>query len=94
MRGRIEDWLEGAAAPSNASASLAPALPTETHIVSAALAAEQLRQLAEQIRAVIQYSPRDTQTLRRVHDEALDVWCQIDSHYTAYLAVLECKGQG
>lgn len=71
----------------------APALPIEQHIVAAALKAERLRSLTEQLLLVLQHAPRDAATFARVHGEALGAWCDMDDHYQAYRAVLECRGQ-
>jgi hypothetical protein len=70
-----------------------PQLPIEQHIVAAALKAERLRSLSEQLLLVFQHAPRDGATYARVHDEALAAWCDMDDHYQAYRAVLECRGQ-
>ncbi|AZO79634.1 hypothetical protein B5U98_29380 [Bosea sp. Tri-39] len=74
--------------------SFAPSLPTEHHIVAAALMAERLRVLSEQLLLVLQHAPRDADMFTRVHGEALTAWCDMDDHYRAYQAILECKGQG
>lgn len=72
----------------------APALPIEGHIVGAALAAEKMRGLCEQIILILQHAPRDATLMSRIHGEALDAWAKVDEHYSAYQAVLSCKGQG
>jgi hypothetical protein len=72
----------------------APALPIETHVVAAALSAERLRSLSEQLLLVLRHAPRDAETFSRIHNDALTAWCEMDEHYRAYQAVLECKGQG
>jgi hypothetical protein len=72
----------------------APPLPIEQHIVAAALMAERLRVLADQIVLILRHMPRNFDVYAGVHDEALTAWCEIDEHYRAYLAVLECRGQG
>ncbi len=73
--------------------SEAPPLPIEHHIVAAALTAERLRGLSEQMTLLLRYVPRDAATFARLHDEMLSAWCDADAHYGAYRAVLECKGQ-
>lgn len=73
--------------------SEAPALPLEHHLVAAALTAERLRGLAEQMVLLLRHVPRDAATFAKLHGEMLDAWCDVDSHYGAYHAVLECKGQ-
>lgn len=73
--------------------SEAPPLPLEHHVISAALTAERLRGLAEQMVLLLRHVPRDAATFARLHDEMLVAWCDVDSHYGAYRAVLECKGQ-
>ena len=72
----------------------APALPIEGHIVAAALAAEKMRGLCEQILLILQHAPRDATLMNRVHGEAMDAWIKVDEHYNAYQAVLSCEGQG
>lgn len=81
------------AAKVDAQSGTAPALPIEGHIVAAALKAERLRALAEQLLLVLQHAPRDGALYARVHDEALAAWCDMDQHYQAYRAVLECEGR-
>ncbi|WP_164547586.1 MULTISPECIES: hypothetical protein [unclassified Bosea (in: a-proteobacteria)] len=56
--------------------------------------AERLRVLSEQLLLVLQHAPRDADMFTRVHGEALTAWCDMDDHYRAYQAILECKGQG
>lgn len=73
--------------------SEAPALPVEHHIVAAALTAERLRGLAEQMVLLLRHVPRDAATFTRLHDEMLTAWSDVDAHYGAYRAVIECKGQ-
>lgn len=71
----------------------APALPIEQHIVSAALAAERLRGLTEQMLMVLRYASRDQAMFDRLHNELLDAWSDISDHYSTYRHVLDCKGQ-
>lgn len=73
--------------------SIAPPLPVEGHIVAAALAAEKMKGLCQQMLLVLQYAARDEPTFRQTQGELLDAWAAIDLHYTAYQAVLNCEGQ-
>jgi hypothetical protein len=79
---------------SEAAATSAPPLPIERHIVATALDAERLRSLSEQLLLVLRHAPRDAATFARVQDEVMEAWCDMDKHYRAYQAVLECQGQG
>lgn len=94
MTSTIQDCQDGALQDVARSASEAPPLPIEGHIVAAALTAERLRGLAEQLLLILRHAPRDAATFARIHNEALTAWCELDEHYSAYQAILECKGQG
>lgn len=94
MTSTIQDCQDGELQDVARSASGAPPLPIEGHIVAAALTTDRLRHLAEQLLLILRHAPRDAATMRRVQNEALAAWSEVDDHYTAYLAVLECKGQG
>lgn len=73
--------------------SASPLLPVEGHIVAAALAAEKMKGLSQQMLLMLQYAYRDEATFKRIQSELLDAWADIDLHYTAYQAVLNCEGQ-
>lgn len=91
MSGTVVDFPYSAEA--GPPPSEAPALPIEHHIVAAALTAERIRSLSEQMVLMLRHVPRDAAIFARLHDEMLSAWCDVDSHYGAYRAVLECKGQ-
>lgn len=94
MSGTIHNFPEREPAPQPAPYhGTALPLPIEKHIVTAALKAERLRLAAEQLLLIFQHAPRDAATYAQVHDEALAAWCDMDEHYRAYQAVLECEGQ-
>ena len=80
-------------AEASSSETSAPALPIEQHIVSAALAAERLRGLTEQMIIVLRYASRDQAMFDRLHNQLLDAWSDISDHYSTYRHVLDCKGQ-
>jgi len=94
MRGRIKDWQGDAAIEAAPMVSEAPPLPMATHIVSAALCAERLRVLAEKITLLMQHAPHDAATFARLHGDALEAWCDLDTHYSALTEIRDCKGQG
>lgn len=71
----------------------APVLPVEQHVVGAALSAERLRGLTEQMLLLLRYAPRDAAAFDRVNGEILGAWSDLSDHYTNYRHVLECKGQ-
>lgn len=73
--------------------SAAPPLPSEGHVVAAALGVAKARDLCDQMLLGFQYAPRDRATLSRVFHEISAAMVKVDRDYTAYLAVLECKGQ-
>lgn len=70
-----------------------PVLPVEQHVVGAALSAERLRGLTEQMLLLLRYAPRDAATFDRVHSDILGAWSDLSDHYTNYRHVLDCKGQ-
>ncbi|MBN9453861.1 MAG: hypothetical protein J0I42_18130 [Bosea sp.] len=80
-------------AEASSSEQPAPILPIEQHAIGAALAAEKLRQMTEQMLVLLQYAPRDAATFERVHGDILGAWSDLSDHYTNYRHVLECKGQ-
>jgi hypothetical protein len=93
MTGTVHEFPAGRIADERQEAS-APPLPVETHIVAAALSADRLRAHGEALTLILRYAPRDAATFARIHNDALTAWCELDDHYRAYQAVLECKGQG
>lgn len=74
-------------------ASEAPPLPVEPHIVGAALQAERMRALAEQMLLLLRFVPRDAETFDRLHGDLIGAWSDLHDHYRAYSEVLNCKGQ-
>jgi hypothetical protein len=72
----------------------APPLPTEGHIVGAALACERLRQQAESLLLILRHAPRDQAAFSRLHNDALTAWLELDEAYSTFHAILECEGQG
>lgn len=93
MTGTLHEFPAGRISDEREEAS-APPLPIEQHVVAAALTADRLRALGETLTLILRYAPRDATTFARVHNDALTAWCELDEHYQAYQAVLECKGQG
>lgn len=94
MTGTIQDWQECAPQDVAPSAIGAPPLPIEQHIVAAALAAQHLKSLAEQMLLVLQYAPRDASMVQRLQTDIALASIDIDNHHGAYVAVSECRGQG
>lgn len=92
MSGNVVEF-QAAEATVHAPTQEAPPLPIEQHIVAAALKAERLRALSEQLLLVLQHAPRDVEMFNRLHSEALTAWCDVNDHYRAYQALLECRGQ-
>lgn len=91
MTGQVVDFPHGAEA--EAFPRDAPSLPIVHHIVAASLAVERIRGLSEQMQLILRHAPRDAGTFARLHSEALAAWCDVEAHYNAYRAVLECRGQ-
>lgn len=79
--------------PEPVQQSTALVLPTEGHIVAAALGVAKARDLCEQMLLGFRYATRDSATLSRVFQEIRAEMVKVDRDYTAYLEVLECKGQ-
>lgn len=76
-----------------ASTGQAPPLPVEPHIVGAALQAERMRTLAEQMLLLLRFAPRDSETFACLHGDLISAWSDLHDHYRAYSEVLNCKGQ-
>ncbi|RDJ20129.1 hypothetical protein DWF00_16600 [Bosea caraganae] len=85
--------IESAESERSEPANVAPPLPIERHIVGAALCAERMRQLTEQLLLLLRHAPRDAETYARVHNDILDAWSVTDQHFQAYHAVIGCGGQ-
>lgn len=85
MTGTVHE-LSPNQAPAQAAGE-APLLPIEHHIVAAALTAERMRGLSEQMVLFLLKIPRDAATFATLRDEVLAAWCHIDAHYGAYRAV-------
>jgi hypothetical protein len=94
MSGTIHNFPDREPAPEPAfQPSAAPILPIEGHIVAAALAIARAKQQCEQLLTIVQHAPRRPELFTQAHDALLAAWCDMDEHYRAYQAVLECEGQ-
>jgi hypothetical protein len=71
----------------------APILPVETHIVGAALAADQLRRTVEGISYMLRCTPRNAAMFDSLENDFWLAWTNLAENYRNYRHVLECKGQ-